>query len=98
MHFFALSNCHTLVLYVLLFLLINKLLIISEYRIYFFFPMQTMVDTVKDAMLNENPRVRYKPAQFGWITWWFVYQILPEEITDCFVAYWQRNMPKPANS
>jgi len=62
-------------------------------------PVEPVINDIKHAIMSENPRVRYKPAQLGWILWWFWYNLLPEGITDIYVTNWcLRHLPKPAVS
>lgn len=62
-------------------------------------PIEPVVDDIKHAIMSENPRIRYKPAQLGWIFWWFFYNTLPEELTHLYITKWcLKNFPKPANA
>jgi len=61
-------------------------------------PIEPVVNDIKHAIMSEHPRIRYKPAQLGWLTWWFCYNLLPEHLTHIYITKWcLKNFPKPAS-
>jgi len=62
-------------------------------------PIEPVINDIKHAIMSEHPRIRYKPAQLGWLLWWFFYNVLPEELTHFYITKWQlKNFPKPPSA
>jgi NAD(P)-dependent dehydrogenase (short-subunit alcohol dehydrogenase family) len=60
-------------------------------------PIEPVVNDIKHAIMSEYPRIRYKPAQLGWLVWWLCHNVLPEELTHFYITKWcLRQFPKPA--